>query len=244
MNMRPRPHRRDANVRRLSWTVAYAVPYAVACAVLLALPACDGPADRHGTRARDAVTSAAVIREPAPSQGSLYSLTSAWRDQSGRRMQFSDLAGTVAVITMVYTSCTATCPLVVAELRRIEHGLTPAQRAQVRFVLVSLDPDRDQPERLSTWAASHQLDPSRWILLAGSDGSVRELAAIIDVRYQRQASGEIAHSNGFTVIGPSGRILASEPGLGHADRLLQVVTTAVVATRTTLHPPTLQPIEQ
>ena len=107
---------------------------------------------------------------------------------------------------MVYTSCEATCPLIVADLKRIEASIPAERRGDVGFVLVSLDPERDTPGRLAAWAAATELDPTRWTLLAGTDDAVRELAATLDVRYQRQPDGELAHTNGLTVLDPTGAV--------------------------------------
>ena len=154
---------------------------------------------------------------------SLYDLHGAWRNQRGDTLHLSALAGQVRVIAMVYTSCQATCPLIIADLKRIESAVAPAQRAAVGFVLVSLDPWRDTPGRLAEWAAATGLDPARWTLLSGSDDSVRELAASLDVRYASQRGGEIAHTNGLTVLDRDGRMAHQHTGIGDTDATIRTV---------------------
>jgi len=168
--------------------------------------------------AGDAGAAAAGTAVAAPaSEYSLYDLPSAWRDQRGDSVRLPDLAGKVRVVAMVYTNCQATCPLIVAELKRVEGALAPEQRDGVGFVLVSLDPERDTPGRLAAWAAQTRLDPARWTLLAGDDDAVRELAASLDVRYQPQPDGELAHTNALTVLDRAGGIAHRQPGLGESD---------------------------
>ena len=75
---------------------------------------------------------------------SVYDLEGSWRDQSGAARSLASWRGTPVLLAMIYTHCTATCPLAVSELKRIA-ALDP----DVRFVLVSLDPARDDPERLA-----------------------------------------------------------------------------------------------
>ena len=124
---------------------------------------------------------------------------------------------------MIYTSCTVTCPLIVADLKRIEAAVPAGRRDDVGFVLVSLDPGRDTPGRLAEWAARTGLNPARWTLLSGSDASVRELAASLDVRYQMQPSGEFAHTNGLTVLDRAGSIAHQQAGLGDTDASIRSV---------------------
>jgi protein SCO1/2 len=154
---------------------------------------------------------------------SLYDLPSVWRDQRGETLRLPTLAGTVRVVAMVYTSCRATCPLIVADLKRIEAAIPPDRRDGLGFVLVSLDPERDTPGRLAEWAAGTRLDPVRWTLLAGDDDAIRELATTLDVRYQAQPDGELAHTNGLTVLDQSGRITHRQAGLGDTQATIAAV---------------------
>lgn len=138
---------------------------------------------------------------------SVYDLDGAWRDQTGAPRSLASWRGTPVLIAMIYTHCTATCPLAVSELKRIA-ALDP----NVRFVLVSLDPARDDAKRLADYAAERELDPSRWTLLTGSDADVRDLAATLDVRYRRVTPDDLAHSNLITLLDREGRVARQSSG--------------------------------
>lgn len=191
----------------------------LALAALLGLAACADARPADAVRTADA-RAAAMAAPGAPDDHgfSLYELPSVWRDQRGREVRLPDLAGKVRLVAMVYTSCHASCPLVVADLKRVEASVADARRDDVGFVLVSLDPERDTPGRLTEWAARMQLDPARWTLLNGSDAAVREIAVTLGVRYQPQADGELAHSNVITVLDATGRPVYQQLGLGAATR--------------------------
>jgi protein SCO1/2 len=107
---------------------------------------------------------------------------------------------------MVYTHCTATCPLAVAELKRVA-----VQHRDARLVLVSLDPERDDPARLAGYARGLGLD-ARWTLLSGADADVRDLAATLGVRYRRVTPEDLAHSNLITLLDRQGRIVRQTSG--------------------------------
>jgi protein SCO1/2 len=112
---------------------------------------------------------------------------------------------------MVYTSCTHTCPMIVAEMKRVEAALPAEMRGGVGFVLVSLDPERDTPEQLAKFASAMRLDPASWTLLTGG---VREMAALLGIRYRPEADAQISHSNTYLVLDPAGRIVHRQDGIG------------------------------
>lgn len=152
--------------------------------------------------------------EDALGDGSLHDLDMTWRDQDGRARTIAELGGRPLVIAMVYTTCAHTCPLILADLKQLEGALTPAQRAGMGFLLVSLDPKTDTPAQLSRFAADSRLDPARWTLLTGTDTDVRMLAAALGVRYRPGADGEIAHSNALTIVDADGAIAYQQRGVG------------------------------
>lgn len=172
---------------------------------------------RRETTSREAPRPTAAARDAF----SVYDLEASWRDQSGATRSLASLRGAPVLLAMVYTHCTATCPLAVAELKRIA-ALEPG----VRLVLVSLDPARDDPERLARYAADHALDASRWTLLTGSDSDVRDLAATLSVRYRRVTPDDLAHSNLITLLDREGRIVRQTSGLMDDAAVAQLLATA------------------
>jgi protein SCO1/2 len=127
------------------------------------------------------------------------------------------------VIAMIYTHCSTTCPFTVAEMKRIERE-SPVNAG---FVLVSLDPARDDPARLATFASERGLDAGRWTLLDGTDDAVRELANVLGVRYRRLSPEELAHSNALTLVDADGAVVYQHAGL---DASAEVMT-ALAATQ-------------
>jgi protein SCO1/2 len=182
--------------------------------------------------APQAAPEALPARAEAP-DFSVYELESPWRDQDGRERTLASLAGRVQVVAMVYTHCTNTCPLIVDDLKRMERALPPADRAQAGFVLVSLDPSRDTPAQLHEWAGHTRLDPARWTLLTGGEDGVRELAALLGIRYRREAGEEFSHSNAYLVLDRRGRIVYRHDGwAGDLDEPLARIHAAAEASPT------------
>ena len=158
-------------------------------------------------------TSAAhVAEQPARAAAdtnafSVYELGGSWRDQSGAARSLARWQGKPVLLAMIYTHCTATCPLAVSELKRIA-AIDP----DVRFVLVSLDPARDDASRLAAYAAERGLDSARWTLLTASDSDVRDLAATLGVRYRQVTPDDLAHTNLITLLDREGRIARQSSG--------------------------------
>lgn len=189
-------------------------------ALLLIAAGCARPGG--ATTATGSATAAAVASAGDSSDPpyTVYDLASTWRDQQGRARTLASLAGRPRVVAMIYTSCTTTCPLTVAEMKRVARETA---NADVGFVLVTLDPDRDGVARLAAFARDRALSPDRWTLLTGSDDQVRELAAALGVRYRRLSAAELAHSNTLTVLDASGAVTHQSAGLGDASETLAAV---------------------
>lgn len=191
-------------------------------AIVLALAtlACAAPASDTDHQATAGQTAPAVASGPQRAAATVFDLPSHWRTIHGDSVPLRSLAGRVNVVAMIYTTCQMTCPLIMADLRRVESQLSASEREHVRFVLVSLDPERDTPGQMLKWSNEQQLDSTRWTLLTGSDSDTRALAATLDVRYQVQPDGEISHTNGFSVLDPDGHVIDHHAGLGETDAII------------------------
>jgi protein SCO1/2 len=165
----------------------------------------------------------ARVADAAPTSSerySIYDLDSKWHDQRGTSRSLSSLRGQPQVVAMIYTHCSTTCPFTVAEMKRIEREAPSG----AGFVLVSLDPARDDPARLAMFAEERGLDASRWTLLDGSDDAVRELATVLGVRYRRLSPDELAHSNALTVLDADGVVTYQHAGLDAAEDVIKALT--------------------
>src|SRR5690606_27397494 len=65
---------------------------------------------------------------------SIYNLPSTWTNQDGQDLELQELRGKVLVMVMVYTSCKAACPRLVADMRNIEKQVPAADLDKVKFI--------------------------------------------------------------------------------------------------------------
>lgn len=161
---------------------------------------------------------------------SLYNLDSEWWGPDGVRRPLASLQGRVQVLSMVYTNCAFACPRILAEMKRIESALGEAGREHVGFVLVSIDPERDTPERLAEFSRDLLLDPDRWTLLASEERNTLELAAILGVRYMRESATDFAHTNLIAILDSGGEVVHRQLGLGEGfDETIRIIGQVVEA---------------
>ena len=164
------------------------------------------------------------------SEASLFELTFALTDANGHTRHMTDLRGEPFVASMIYTNCTSVCPRVTADLQALEKALPEDEREHTRFVLFSLDPERDTPAALRKFAREHALDATRWTLLAAGADDMRTLAAVFGVRFRPDGGGEIAHSAVIMLVDSGGVVRHRQMGLQNdAAPLLAAIRTATRA---------------
>ncbi len=161
-----------------------------------------------------AVSTPALSAENAYPDQSIFHLKGGWKTSEGREAPLSALAGKTLVVALVYTSCQFSCPLIIQEMERVRKQVKDTPVDATRYVLVSMDPSRDTPDVLRSFAKKRKLDADRWILLtAASEDQVREFSTVIGVNYKK-VGNDFAHSNLITVIDRNGVIKFSKPSLG------------------------------
>ncbi len=171
-------------------------------ALLLALAGCnraDAPSHSASSPAFDATLPAGLAAGE-----SLDAFDSTFVDQSGEPVTLARYHGRPVMLAMVYTRCTSACPLLLANLRRVESALPEKAREDTWFVLVTLDPDHDAPDTLAAFARARELPLSRWRLLRGSRDATTDLAAVLGVKVREEAEGAIAHSSNVYLLDGAG----------------------------------------
>jgi protein SCO1/2 len=143
---------------------------------------------------------------------SVYHLSNYWTDQSGKAFGMDSLAGYNVVMAMIYTSCPSACPMIIADLKHIEKGLSAEELKRTRFVLVSFDAEKDSAEKLLEFSHKMKLPAPAWTLLKGSAADVQALSQTLEIKYRPLATGDFAHSNTILVLDKHGVIIRRQEG--------------------------------
>lgn len=146
------------------------------------------------------------------SKDSIYQSDVTFTDDTGRAVALGSLRGRPVVLDLFFASCGYACPLTVTDMLAIQERLPAGLRSQAVFVLVSFDTVRDTTEVLAKYRTQRGLD-GQWIVLRGDDDAVRELAALLGVKYKQEADGMFSHSNVITLLNREGEIVHQRQGL-------------------------------
>lgn len=89
----------------------------------------------------------------------------------GATFRLSDQRGKIVILFFGYTSCPDVCPTTLAEMKQVMDALGETAQ-QVQVVFVSVDPERDTPEKTQEYAEHFNDD------FLGLSGSMSELEPI------------------------------------------------------------------
>lgn len=139
------------------------------------------------------------------------------RDQYGRRVTLASFSGRTVLLVPFLSLCQDVCPLTTGNLLQVQQSLDADDAgANVEIVELSVDPDRDTPERLLAYA---KLTHATWELVTAPPGELSALAKFFGFSYQKvpeekppgtdwltgkPLTYDVDHSDNYFVIDPSG----------------------------------------
>ena len=194
---------------------------AVRCGVILAcilLSGCDQ---------QDAVSDDAVAVVPPPKTTKLldtpiplpaFELTERGLDT----VSLETLKGKVWIAQFIFTSCSGQCPGLTFSMFELHKEFKDVPELQ--FVSVTVDPERDSPERLRRFADEFEADKERWHFLTGDAEAVRtlvvdgfKLALSENTDPKTSLDEPITHSGKFVLVDQRGRIRGYYGGKDNDD---------------------------
>jgi len=174
---------------------AFAIALGLAVALVLGLGRSDDP------------PSIAGFVYPEPKTISQFSLSS----QDGRPFDLESLKGKWSFVYFGYTYCPDVCPTTLAELARARKLLEQAGAdAATQYVFVSVDPQRDTPQRLAQYVAFFD---RTFLGATGSDEALSGLTRQIGVAYafpegKKGDRYAVDHSSIVALFDPDARLHA------------------------------------
>ena len=126
--------------------------------------------------------------------------------QQDRPVNSNELSGKIWVADLIFTACSGPCLRMTSQMSRVQEGLK--EWDGFRMVSISVDPERDTPERLTWYAEQTLADPDIWMFLTGEMDIIRSLAVegLKLVVEKEEGSAGILHSDRFVLVDDAGRI--------------------------------------
>ena len=141
-------------------------------------------------------------------------------DQNGKQERFySDLIkDKVVIISPVYTTCKGSCPLLTANLARIQNWLGEHLENNARLLSITVDPETDSPPVLKEYCARFGARPG-WYFLTGKKENVdlvlRRLGLYVDQKEE--------HLNLFLIGNDRTGLWKKALGVSEPQKLIEVV---------------------
>ena len=155
---------------------------------------------------------------------SVYHLQVSIEDQYGAVSGLDRYRGMPVLITMFYASCPHVCPMLISTIKLTESRLLAEERAELRVLTISIDPERDTPEKLRETLERHSVDSNRWSMTRSQPGDLRSIAGVFGVKYKQLPDGEFNHTTRIILLDRDGRPVASTEQLGRHDaELLEAI---------------------
>ena len=171
------------------------------------LAACGGPA----APAQPPANQGLVLNRPTPQHVGLT-------NQEGQAVSLASLRGKVVVLAPFLSLCQDECPLVTGAFIALQRDVRAAGMSnKVAFLETTVDPGRDTVARLAAYEKEFGAD---WDLWTGTPAAIAAFWKPFGVEYQivpeaqpakidwytgKPLTYDVEHTDGYILIGPSGR---------------------------------------
>lgn len=129
-------------------------------------------------------------------------------DQKGAAFRLADLRGQVVLVTGVYATCSTACPEIFQELQAVLAELPPSERAQLRVVALSLNPEYETAALMDAIAEGRGFAYPEFRYVNGErPAGMHDLLTRLQFSATRDPrTGIIDHANLFLLLDRRGQI--------------------------------------
>ena len=149
-------------------------------------------------------------------------------NQESLPLNSDSLKGAVLVVNFVFTSCPDTCPLLTAQMKKIQSLLLEKNIQGVRLVSISVDPRTDTPNVLKRYTKKYDLDLKNWDFLTGQTEEVQEIVVggfkvsmqqygVSEEETRDYSIMDVTHGEQFVVVDQAGHIRAYRSAKSRTD---------------------------
>lgn len=127
-------------------------------------------------------------------------------DMNGKTVMFESLRGKPLVVSLVYTSCFHTCPIITKSVdNAIRAGRDALGQDSFNVVTLGFDTAADTPARMRSYAREHRVGDDRWHMLSADAATLAKFTTELGFTYFPSPRG-FDHMAQTTVIDDQGVI--------------------------------------
>ena len=148
-------------------------------------------------------------------------------DQSNERLTSEDLRGQFVLYTFTYTNCPAPCFNTNETIQEVQSRLNEVQLdgIDVSFVTISIDPERDTPEVLNSYAKNIGADTNNWKFATTTNKALLKtiIGSGFETYYEDKGNGDFALDPAFVLVDGWGIVRAEyrySTEVSNGDRIL------------------------
>lgn len=154
-------------------------------------------------------------------------------DNKGQPFSLANLRGHWSLMFFGFTNCPDVCPSALYDLNLVTEQLEKQRDAglpPIQAIFVSVDPERDTPEKLSEYLA--YFNPE-FIGVTGSQAQLAPLTMQLGVAYEIEEHEPgadhyaVYHSTGFLLIDPDGHLYGVFPAPHDASKIASDLAAAI-----------------
>lgn len=123
-------------------------------------------------------------------------------DSAGRPFDSNQLKGKVWIVDFIYTNCPGPCPRMTSQMHKLAEELKDDNG--IRLVSISVDPQRDTPPVLNSYAHRFGGPASNWVFLTGPLPTIDLLA--VNTFHIGTVRNRLVHSTRFMLIDKNGHL--------------------------------------
>lgn len=149
-------------------------------------------------------------------------------DQNNERLTSEDLRGKFVLYTFTYTNCAAPCYNINETMQEVQSRLDEVQLdgIEVAFVTISVDPERDTPEVLKSYAETISADNDKWKFATTTNKALLKtiIGSGFETYYEDKGNGDFAFDPAYVLVDGWGIVRAEyrySTEVTHADRILR-----------------------
>ncbi len=126
---------------------------------------------------------------------------------TGKPVSLGDFQGKLVMLYFGYTYCPGICPTTLAEIAQALQTLGPKEAEKVQVLMISVDPERDTPDRMAAYLAHFN---AAFLGLTGTPEAIATAAASYGIYYKKYAG---ATADSYLVDHTSMVIVVDQKGL-------------------------------